>query len=77
MTKIIEEEKFLLINKSAYLRAADSFNASILFTIDKNSSFDFVLDLNDKPIISKNGWYAINYNDKIGWLSKDEINYKS
>lgn len=73
MTKIIEEEKFLLVNKSAYLHAADSFNSSILFTIDKNSSFNFVLDLNNQPIVSKNGWYAISYNDKIGWLYKDEL----
>lgn len=65
----IKEIKLEVIGDSVRVRAGDSTKYSILTTVKKGSKLIPVLDINNKPIISKNGWYAVERNDQIGWIS--------
>lgn len=54
---------------SVHIRAGDSTNYTTLTTVQKGTKLIPILDANDKPLISKNGWYAIEYTNQIAWIS--------
>ena len=54
---------------SVRVRAGDTTSYSILTTAKKGNKLKPVLSQNGQPIISKNGWYAVERNDQIGWIS--------
>lgn len=54
---------------SVRVRAGDATSYSILTTVKKGNKLVPILGQNNQPLISKNGWYAVERNDQIGWIS--------
>ena len=58
-----------VIGESVRVRAGDSVEYKILTTVKEGTLLNAILDKNNEPITSKNGWYAIQCSDTIGWIS--------
>lgn len=58
---------------SVNIRRGDTTNYEIIRTADKNEVLSPVYDENEKPIQSKNGWYAVYEDKEIGWISGSYI----
>lgn len=63
-------------NKSKYVttgsvnvRLGNETSYKKIIVLPKNSALNMVLNQENKPIISSNGWYAIYISDQIGWIS--------
>ena len=69
----IVKDKEYITTASVNVRNGDNTSYEKITTLIKNTKLNVVMDKNDKPIISKNGWYAIYITDKIGWLSGNYI----
>ena len=54
---------------SVRIRLGDATEYAIFDTVDKGDKLNPLFDVNDKPIISKNGWYAVVHKNQIGWIS--------
>lgn len=65
-TKEIQLE---VIGDSVRVRPGDSTSYSILTTTKKGKKLTPILGQDNKPLVSKAGWYAIKCNDQIGWIS--------
>lgn len=68
-TPITKEIKLQVTGDSVRVRAGNSTKYSILTTVKKGNKLTPVLGKDDKPLISKNGWYAVERNEQIGWIS--------
>ena len=65
----VKEVQLEVTGGSVRVRAGDSTSYSILTTVKKGNKLVPILGQDDKPLISKNGWYAVQRNDQIGWIS--------
>lgn len=65
----VKEIQLEVTGSSVRIRTGDSTGYSIITTVKKGNKLVPILGQNNKPLISKNGWYAVKGNDKIGWIS--------
>lgn len=65
----IKEIQLEVTGSSVRVRSGDSTGYSILTTVKKGNKLVPILGQDNKPLISKEGWYAIKRNDQIGWIS--------
>lgn len=65
----IKEIQLEVIGDSVRVRSGDSTGYPILTVVKKGNKLVPILDQNNNPLISKEGWYAIKRNDQIGWIS--------
>ena len=63
------KEKILVTTSSLNVRSGDATTYPIIGVLSKGEKIVNILDLNNMPIISINNWYAIKYNNQIGWVS--------
>lgn len=54
---------------SVNIRYGDGTNYDKIGTANKGEKITFVLNEKKEPIISVNGWYAVYFNNLIGWIS--------
>jgi len=73
---IATKTKEYITTASVNVRNGDSTSYGKITTLTKNTTINVVLNKNNEPIISKNGWYAIYITDKIGWLSGNYVKEK-
>ena len=60
-------------NGQAYVRTGDSTAYSIITSLPKNTLVQTIEDKNKQPIVSAAGWYAIQCQNQIGWISEKMI----
>lgn len=65
----VKEIQLEVTGGSVRVRSGDSTSYSILTTVKKGNKLVPILGQDNKPLISKEGWYAIKRNDQIGWIS--------
>lgn len=65
----VKEVQLEVTGSSVRIRTGDSTGYSIITTVKKGNKLIPILGQDNKPLISKNGWYAVKSNDKIGWIS--------
>lgn len=65
----VKEIQLEVTGDSVRIRKGDDTGYSIITTVKKGNKLIPILGQDDKPIISKNGWYAVKGNDQIGWIS--------
>lgn len=53
---------------SAKIYHGDTTSFKEIGTVSKNEKLIFVLNEKEEAMISQNGWYAVYYNDFIGWI---------
>jgi uncharacterized protein YgiM (DUF1202 family) len=58
-----------VVGESVRIRSGDSTEYKILTTVKEGNSLVPILGKDNKPIVSKNGWYAVERGDTIGWIS--------
>ena len=58
---------------SVNVRMGDGTSYEKITNLPQNTALNVVVDKDNKPIISSNGWYAIYIMDKIGWLSGNYV----
>ena len=68
-TPEVKDIQLNVTGDSVRIRTGDSTGYSIITTVKKDNKLIPILGQDDKPLISKNGWYAIKSNDQIGWIS--------
>ena len=73
---ITTKTKEYITTASVNVRNGDSTSYEKITTLTKNTIVNVVLNKNNEPVISKNGWYAIYITDKIGWLSGNYVKEK-
>jgi GH25 family lysozyme M1 (1,4-beta-N-acetylmuramidase) len=54
---------------SVNVRTGDGTDFEKITNLPKNTPLNVVMDGEQKPVVSANGWYAVYIMDKIGWLS--------
>jgi hypothetical protein len=69
----INNENKYITKASVNVRTGDGTSYEKITHLEKNIPINVVLDKDNKPIISANGWYAIYIMDKIGWLSGNYV----
>lgn len=78
-TEVVEQsstvnaDNYLISNATAAIRAGNATTYAIITTINKDNKLTPVLGQDKKPILSENGWYAIQCNAQIGWIDKQYI----
>jgi len=73
MPEPINNENKYITKASVNVRTGDGTSYEKITHLEKNIPINVVLDKDNKPIISSNGWYAIYIMDKIGWLSGNYV----
>lgn len=58
---------------SVNTRKGDSTSFEKITTVNKGAKLTPILNKAGEPIVSKNGWYAIEINNQIGWISGNYI----
>lgn len=58
---------------SVNVRIGDSTSYEKITNLPKDTIINVVLNKENKPVISSNGWYAIYIMDRIGWLSGNYV----
>jgi uncharacterized protein YgiM (DUF1202 family) len=58
---------------SVNVRIGDGTSYEKITNLPKNTTINVVLNKENKPTVSSNGWYAIYITDKIGWLSGNYV----
>lgn len=67
---VVEEGiKLEVTGSSVRVRAGDSTSYKSLTIVTKGTKFSPVLGLDGEPLVSKNNWYAILYDEQIAWIS--------
>ena len=66
--EVIIKKKVIAI-KDINVRSGNSPIYPLLKTIPKGEQIEVLLDENNNPIVTANKWYAIQCDDKIGWIS--------
>lgn len=56
-----------------YVRTGDSTAYSIITSLAKNTQIQVINNKNNGPIISASGWYAIQCENQIGWISNKYV----
>ena len=64
-----KEQKLQVTGGSVRIRTGDSTKFSILTTVKKGTKLTPILNKDNKPITSINGWYAVMQSEQIGWIS--------
>lgn len=68
-----EEEKkegqIVVTGSSVNIRRGDNTNFEKIGTVNKGEKLSFVLNGEKKAIVSTNGWYAVYFENNIGWIS--------
>lgn len=65
----------LITTGAVNCRTGDSTAYSVITIIGANTALEPILDQNNKPLISINGWYAVKCADQIGWVSGKYIQH--
>lgn len=66
---IVQGTKLEVTGETVRIRTGDTTNYGILTTVSKGTKLIPVLDGSNKPIVSKNGWYAVEQDKQIAWIS--------
>jgi hypothetical protein len=69
----VKEIRLQVTGNSVRVRAGDSTKYEIITTVRKGNILVPILGVNNKPLISKNNWYAIERSGQIGWISGNYI----
>ena len=65
----VKEGQIVVTGSSVNIRRGDSTNFEKIGTVNKGEKLSFVLNEDKKAIISVNGWYAVYFENSIGWIS--------
>lgn len=61
--------QIVVTGSSVNVRYGDTTEYDKIGSVKKGEKLTFVLNEEKKPIVSANGWYAVYFNDLIGWIS--------
>ena len=61
--------QIVVTGSSVNVRYGDTTEYDKIGTVKKGEKLTFVLNEEKKPIVSVNGWYAVYFNNLIGWIS--------
>lgn len=64
-----DKQMYTCSGNGVNVRVGDNTSYESIGKYNRGDYLAVVLDAEEKPIISKNGWYAIYYNNRIGWIS--------
>ena len=65
----VKKNQLEVIGGSVRVRSGDSTKYEIITTVSKGTLLDPVLNIDGKPLISKNNWYGIYLGKQIAWIS--------
>ena len=65
----VKEIRLQVTGNSVRVRTGDSTKYEIITTVREGNILVPILGVNNKPLISKNNWYAIERSGQIGWIS--------
>lgn len=65
----VKEGQIVVTGSSVNIRRGDSTNFEKIGTVNKGEKLSFVLNEEKKAIVSINGWYAVHFENSIGWIS--------
>lgn len=66
---IVQGTRLEVVGETVRIRTGDTTNYGILTTVSKGTKLIPVFDGNNKPVVSKNGWYAVEQDKQIAWVS--------
>ena len=65
----VKEGQIVVTGSSVNIRRGDGTNFEKIGTVNKGEKLSFVLNEEKKAIVSVNGWYAVHFENSIGWIS--------
>lgn len=63
-----QHTQIVTLTNDTAVRVGNNTSCDIITTIGKGNYVEFVLNADNKPLVTADGWYAIKCNDRIGWI---------